>query len=128
MLIVRAFLALLAGFLSMAILVGVTTAMLMKLAPSWVGDMGHPRPSYAAFNLIYSFIAAMVGGYVTAWVAKANPLIHVLALALIVLLLGALSALQQRGLQPVWYQLALLAISPLGVFAGGYLRIRMMVI
>jgi hypothetical protein len=126
MVILRAFLALLAGFLSMAVLVGVTTALLMKLAPDWVGDLGHPQPAYVTFNLMYSLLAAMAGGYVTAWVAKGNPLIHVLALALIVLLLGALSVLQQRGMQPVWYQLTLLAISPLGVFAGGLLRIRSM--
>jgi hypothetical protein len=39
----RAFLALLAGFVSMAAIVGVTTAVLMKLVPEWVGERGHPR-------------------------------------------------------------------------------------
>jgi hypothetical protein len=49
-----------------------------------------------------------------------------LALAIIVLVLAALSALQSRGKQPVWYQLALVAITPLGVFAGGILRIKVL--
>jgi hypothetical protein len=53
-------------------------------------------------------------------------LIHTLALALIVLLLSALSALQQRGMQPIWYQLTLLAVTPIGVFIGGLLRLRQM--
>ena len=126
MLILHAFLALLAGFLSMAIAVAVITALLMKLAPAWVGTKGHPRPGYVVVNLIFSFAAAMLGGYVTAWMAQSNPLIQTLALALIVLLLAALSAMQQRGLQPIWYQLLLVAITPAGVFVGGMLRLRVM--
>jgi hypothetical protein len=124
MLILRTFLALLAGFVAMAALVGVATAVLMKLVPEWVGQEGSPRAGYIFVNLGYSFATAMVGGYVTAWLAQNNPMIHVLALALIVLLLAALSALQQRGLQPVWYQLLLVAITPFGVFLGGLLRLK----
>jgi hypothetical protein len=32
--------------------------------------------------------------------------------------------LQTRGKLPIWYQLALVAVSPLGVLAGGLLRLR----
>lgn len=126
MVILRAFLALFAGFVSMAVIVGVVTAVLMKRVPEWVGAQGNPRAGYVVVNLGYSFIAATVGGFVTAWMAQSNPLIHTLALALIVLLLSALSALQQRGMQPIWYQLTLLAVTPLGVFIGGLLRLRQM--
>jgi len=63
---------------------------------------------------------------VTAWLAKGNPLIHVLALALIVLLLSALSALQMRGQQPIWYQLALIALTPAGILVGGLIRLKVM--
>jgi hypothetical protein len=123
--ILRAFLALIAGFLTMAVLVGVITGVLIRLVPGWVGATGHPRPAYVAANLAYSLAAAIAGGYVTAWIAGRNrPLIHILALALIVLLLSGLSALQERGMQPIWYQLSLLIITPLGTFLGGILRIR----
>jgi len=37
-----------------------------------------------------------------------------------------LSALQSRGKQPVWYQLALVAITPIGVLAGGLVRLRVL--
>jgi hypothetical protein len=126
MLILHAFLALLAGFLSMAVLVGVATVLITKLVPEWVRATAHPSASYIFVNLGYSLAAAMTGGYITAWAAQDNPLIHALALALIVLLLAALSALQQRGLQPIWYQLLLVAITPLGVFLGGLLRLRVL--
>jgi hypothetical protein len=63
---------------------------------------------------------------VTAWVAAANPMYHVMALGIIVLALAALSALQARGKQPVWYQLTLVALTPMGVLAGGLVRLRVL--
>jgi hypothetical protein len=122
--ILHAFLALFAGFVTMAILIGIATVALKKLLPKLVGPTDHPRVGYVAANLGYSLASAIAGGYVTAWLAENNPLIHTLALALIVLLLSALSALQQRGLQPIWYQLLLVAITPIGVLLGGLLRLK----
>lgn len=126
MVAMHAFFALTAGFLTMAVLVGVLTALLMRLTPSWVREQGKPQPGYIFVNLGYSFLAAAAGGYVTAWLAKSNPLYQVLALAIIVLAMAALSAMQQRGKQPIWYQLMLIALSPIGVFAGGLVRLRVM--
>jgi hypothetical protein len=126
MVILHAFLALLAGFATMALLVIVVTALLAKLTPGWVGEEGKPNPAYVFVNLGYSFVAAAAGGYVTAWAAAANPLIHVLALGIVVLVLSALSALQSRGKQPVWYALTLLAVTPMGVLAGGLVRLRVL--
>ena len=121
MIILRTFLALAAGFATMALLVIAITALLAKLMPGWMGEL-----SYIIVNLGYSFLAAAAGGYVTAWAAAANPLIHVLALGIVVLALAALSALQSKGKQPIWYQLTLVAITPLGVMAGGLLRLRVL--
>jgi hypothetical protein len=126
MITLHAFLALLAGYATMAALVIVMTALLARLTPSWVGAEGRPGPGYVIVNLGYSFLAAAAGGYVTAYAAAGNPLYHVLVLGIIVLVLGALSALQSRGKQPIWYQLALLGVAPLGVMAGGLLRLRIL--
>ena len=110
----------------LALLVIGMTALLTRLTPSWVGERGKPKPGYMFVNLGYSFLAAAAGGYVTAWAAAANPLVHVLALGMVVLALSALSALQSRGQQPIPYQLALVALSPLGVLAGGLARLRVL--
>lgn len=126
MVTLHAFLALAAGFLTMAVLVTAMTALLIRLTPSWVGDEGKPRPGYIFVNLGYSFLAAAAGGYVTAWLAAANPLYHVLALGIIVLALSALSAMQAKGKQPIWYQLTLVGLTPLGVLAGGLVRLRVL--
>jgi hypothetical protein len=122
----HAFLALLSGFAVMAALVGLVTAALVQFTPDWVGATGSPRPGYIFVNIAYSFAAAAAGGYVTAWVAVNNSLYHVLALAIVVLALSALSALQQRGKQPVWYALTLIGLTPLGVLAGGIVRLRVL--
>jgi hypothetical protein len=116
----HAFLALLAGFATMAILVILITAVLGRLTPGWMGEEGKPRPGYAFVNLGYSFLAAAAGGYVTAWASPENPLIHALVLGIVVLAMSALSALQSKGKQPVWYALTLLALMPLGVLGGGW--------
>jgi hypothetical protein len=124
--IVRAFLALLAGFAAMAAVVGAATAMLVRLAPDWVGQQRQPRTGYVIVNLIYSLAAAILGGYVTAYIASNNILTYTLVLAVIVLLLSGLSALQQRDKQPIWYQLLLMAVAPAGIFLGGLLRLKIL--
>lgn len=126
MVVLRALLALLAGFATMALLIAMVTVLLKKLTPSWVEETNRPGAGYIFVNLGYSFLAAAAGGYVTAWLAYANPLVHVLALAITVLLLSALSALQQRGQKPAGYLLALLALTPAGVLAGGLIRLRVL--
>jgi hypothetical protein len=124
--IAQAFLALLAGFATMALLVIIVTALLTRLAPQWVGQQTSPRPGYVVVNLGYSLIAAAAGGYVTAWAGAENPLRDVLGLAVVVLALGGISALQARGRQPLWYQATLIAMTPLSVVAGGLLRLRVL--
>ena len=126
MVTLHAFAALVAGFVTMAALVAGLTALLMRLTPSWLGDEGKPKAGYIFVNLGYSFLAAAAGGYVTAWVAVANPMYQVMALGIIVLALAALSALQSRGKQPIWYQLTLVALTPMGVLAGGLVRLRVL--
>ena len=124
MVILQAFLALAAGFATMAILITIVTVLLQRLAPDWTDSTSSPKPGYTFVNLGCTFLSSAVGGFVTALVAKHNPLVHVLALAIAVLLLAALSALQQRGKLPVWYLLSLVAISQIGAFAGGLIRLR----
>lgn len=126
MVALHAFIALASGFLTMVILIAGLTAVLTKLTPSWVRDEDKPQPGYMFVNLGYSFLAAAAGGYVTARFAAANPLYHVLALAIIVLAIAGLGAMQSKGKQPIWYQLTLIALSPLGVLAGGLVRLRIL--
>jgi hypothetical protein len=122
----HAFSALVAGFAAVMLVALGVRGVSQWLAPSFAAVSARPTSGYTVVNLGASFLAGAAGGYATAWVAAANPLIHVLALALIVLALAALSASQSRGKQPAWYQLAQVALSPIGVFAGGLVRLRVL--
>ncbi len=139
MVVLHTFMALLAGFAVMTLLLIGQSALVTLLAPSWANKQARPEPgdseanscpsapsAYIFVNFGSSFLATAAGGYVTAWVAAANPLIHVLALGLVVLALSALSALQSRDKEPIWSQLILVAISPIGVLAGGLIRLRVL--
>ncbi|HVC47879.1 MAG TPA: hypothetical protein VND90_11580 [Terracidiphilus sp.] len=122
----RAFWALLAGFAAvMAVVLGVR-GLLLWLAPGMAEMEQHPGTGFTVVNVGSSLLAGTAGGYVTAMVGRANPMVHVLALGIAVLALSALSALQSHGKQPIWYQLVQVAISPLGVLAGGLLRLRVL--
>lgn len=126
MVTLHAFLALLAGYATMTVIVVVLTALIARLIPSWVGDPRKPNPGYIFVNLGYSFLAAAAGGFVSAWLGSASPLAHTLVLAVVVLVLAALNALFARGKQVMGYQLALVVLTPLGVIAGGLVRLRML--
>jgi hypothetical protein len=124
MVIVHAFLALLAGFATVVLLVMAMTILLARLAPNWT--VGAPRRGYIFVTLSYSYLAAAAGGYVTAWIAAAHPLEHALVLGIVVLLLSAAATLLSPSRQPTSYQLVLVAIMPLGVVFGGLLRLRVL--
>jgi len=109
----------------MAALVAMLTALLMRLTPSWVGDEGKPQAGYIFVNLATRFLRRRqglcdgVGG-------GGQPDVPRDGAGIIVLALAALSALQARGKQPVWYQLTLVALTPMGVLAGGLVRLRVL--
>jgi hypothetical protein len=124
MVILRAFLALAGGLAAITVLSLLFHSLLRRFAPDWAAEEARPSPGAAFVQLGSSLLSAAAGGYLTSLVAQGNPLVHVLALGIVVLALAALSALQARGKQPVWFQLAQVAIAPLGVLAGGLLWLR----
>lgn len=126
MVMLHAFLALLAGFGAVLAVALALRGALMGLAPSMAAQDPEPGVGYTIVQVGASLLAGTAGGYVTAAVGSGNPMVEVLALGIAVLALAALSALQSRGKQPVWFLLLQVAISPLGVLAGGLLRMRVL--
>lgn len=120
----RSAIAVLAGYAAMSALVVATTAALTKLWPSSAKE-DQPTPTYTAINLTYSGLFAATGGYVTSALARRSQLGHALALAALVLVLGAIYSIQSSGgKQPGWYLVLLPILSAGGVTAGGYIRTR----
>jgi hypothetical protein len=124
MIMLCAFLALGAGFLALLLTQTLGTFLLRRIIPTWAAIEMKPSFGYTFVNCGILFLSAALGGYATARLAQANPLIHTLALALIILMLSAMTAMQSRGKQPIWYLLLMVGLAPIGVFAGGVVWLR----
>ena len=121
----RSILAVLGGFATMAVIVMVTTAIAAAaLIPGGMQAMmtpGAPLPRrYLTVNLLCSALAAFVGGFVTVRLAPATPFYHGIALALLMGVLGVISARQAGDRQPRWYQVVLCTVMPAVALVGAY--------
>ena len=125
MIVLQTFVTLGAGFAAMAIVLALA-AMIWRWRADPAQRMDGRSRGEMLWNLGTTLVAALLGGYVTAAAADRNPLIHALALGLIVLLLAALSAIQTRGTYPIWFALLMVALAPCAVVGGGLLRLNQM--
>ena len=117
--IVRSILAILAGYATMAAIVIVLTLFSMKVFSL---QSGHPTPVYLALNVVYSAIAAGLGGYVAAAIGCRSPVVHGLVLAALMLALSVVSFNTSSAGQPFGYRVFLVAVLPLAAIAGAALR------
>ncbi len=114
--------AVIGGFLIMAVLVVVTTAVasaaLLK-APE-PNSPQKPNAVYLAANLICSFLAALAGGYACCWIAPYAPMNHAVALAILMAVMSVLTAITSRpnNGQPQWYPWVIAVIGVTGILAG----------
>jgi hypothetical protein len=121
----HSFLALLAGLATTVAVQAALAALVRRAVPGWSDKAAAVTPGSAFVSLGSAFLAGAAGGFFGVWIAPGNPLGHALVLAIGVLLLAGASAVQQRGRLPVTLLLAQVAIAPLGVLAGGLLRLKM---
>lgn len=126
--------AVIAGFVVMAITVMIGTfrlsALLLSGATRSGGALPPGRvvpPAYLTANLVLSFLAAVLGSWVTTLIAGSAPMTHAAALAALVFVMGLVSARQAGSAghhagQPTWYPWVITTIGIAGVLAGGLLR------
>jgi hypothetical protein len=119
--ILRSILAVIAGFIAMSFVIILLTVVSVKTMGL---KSGHPAPGYLVLNVVYSFIAAAAGGFVTALIAAVKPVEHAYVLACVMLVMGALSYAHYRGTQPGWYQLLLVLAPPACAIAGAAICAR----
>jgi uncharacterized membrane protein YfcA len=112
---VRSILAVLAGFLSMMVVVVACTLASVALLHL---KSGNPTPGYLVLNVVYSLAGAFLGGWVTARLAGVAPVGHGVALAVLIVLLSALSYVHYTGLQPLGYQIFVTVFPPFAAIAG----------
>ncbi len=118
----RSILAVLAGWGSVGVLVVLTDGLLHMLYPGdyAVGKM--PPDRLAAVSLVSSTLYSVVGGWVTARIARAKPWHHILGLIVWGELMGVASLIATWGQIQPWYQIGLIVAWTPAVVAGGWIR------
>jgi hypothetical protein len=131
----RSVLSVIEGYVVMAVVVMLGTfAATAALVPGGIAAMKNARKdgtfapgrNYLSANLLISFIAAMLGGQVTARVAITAPMVHVGVLALLIVVMSVVSARTQGSAagQPSWYPKTIAVLGVAGVLLGGVLQAK----
>ena len=122
----RSVLSIVAGYLVLAVLVMLATFASAKLHQAEGAENpfnAKPGTGFIVANLIYSGVFAVVGGFLTATIARRAPLLHAVILAVILALLGVASLSMAAGTnEPRWYGLTLIVLGPGCATLGGYLQ------
>lgn len=112
----RGVLAVLAGFVAMAVLVAVLTLIVATATGASEDDL---PTSYLVLNIAGSALAALAGGWITARVARGDAWpIWVLVGAIMVLGIPGVMGGPVRG-QPLWYPIAIVFVGGIGAAIGG---------
>ena len=123
----RSVLAIVAGYLVSATLVLVGFTVLGRIAPvamSVAGLAAAPRPGMVLGILLMDAIIAIVGGYVTALIARRAPIGHAFALGALMLVLGIVMSWTSPEREPTWYAIWMpILVLPAAVI-GGMIRSR----
>jgi hypothetical protein len=122
---VRSILAVIGGYLVMAVLVVLTSVALGTLFPEAFPEPDSgllPADGWFGLMLGLSFLYAFLGGYVTATIARRAEMRHALALSAIVLALGLLSAVGEQEIAPRWFRVMTPLVGIPGVLLGSRMR------
>ena len=121
MVVLRSIFAVMVGYMVMMVAVIALTLIFVKTMGL---KSGNPTPGYLVLNAVYSFLAAAVGGYVTALIAQFKPMSAACGLAILMAILAVLSYRHYTGLQPFWYQVMMMFAPSLCAVAGAALYAR----
>lgn len=84
------------------------------------------QPAIVILKLIYNTLAAFLGGYACASIARSRPFAHVVGLAAIqtVGFVYGMTLSEFADTTPRWLWLSLTLLSALAILSAGYLRMR----
>ena len=121
----KSVIAVLSGFFTVFVASIATDQLfhVLNVYPPWGEPMWSPWLNLLALS--YRTIYAMAGGFVTASLAPRAPMRHVHVLAgigTLLAILGAVFAITQANLGPVWYPVLLAVTSYPAVWFGGRTR------
>jgi hypothetical protein len=118
--VVRSVLAVFAGLVVVVVISEGLDFVLRSLGifPPFDQVAAFTTPMFAA-ALVYRTLAGVVGGYIAAALAPANPIAHALVLGAIGLGLSTLGAVMMWGVGPAWYPITLAVLALPSAWLGG---------
>ena len=116
--------AVVAGYAVAAVLTMATFLVLFPAMRTMSQAPSPPIPSRSQMFVILAMgiAAAVAGGWIAGLVARRAPFRHGLALGGLMVVLGAVHLVMNFGQEPLWFELALMAIGLSGAALGGWLR------
>ncbi len=120
---IRSIIAVIAGSVIWMVTALGMDGVLMSLMPAWFGANGKVESvPLMLFMMSYSLLFSVLGGFVTASIARRKEIQHALALGVLQLAMGIIATVQFYDTAPLWYHVMfLMLLVPANIF-GGQLR------
>ncbi len=115
----RTIIAVIGGFLGIAVLIRLTDMSFARLTPGW--NPKDPPLYYFAVSLGTDFLYTIVGGYLCTLIAEGNSRKATLWLILLGETLGIVVQAMLWGTVPHWFGIGLLVLYPIAVWIGSRL-------
>lgn len=113
------------GYLTYIVLSGIGGLALVMGFPEVVSQTPQdPGTGFLVAGLVLGILFAVVGGYITAVVAKTAEVPHALSLGGVIILIGLVTTVFMQSPQPLWAQLSGFILAVPSVYIGGVLRVR----
>jgi hypothetical protein len=116
----RSLSAVLAGFVVFALVVGILTPVVARAFGA--GDFQSFSLPVLIVTIGYCVVAAVAGGYLTAWIAGRRELPHAAGLGLLMIATGVVSMRQHGAVRPGWYESTIAGCGPVAAFFGAAIR------
>ena len=126
----RSVLAVLAGIIAMTLVAFAieipARALTLRMFPQTFPDHAalDSNIAWMLSQSLYTVPALILGGYVAAWLAPRRGLVHAVAMAVVQELLIVALMFNPPHPVPPWMWLLTLAMTPVAIVFGGYLRSR----
>lgn len=85
------------------------------------------RLSYMLMSVAWTVVAAVICGFLTAWIAGSHEFPHVSGLGILMVLLSVFSMRQESLSRPSWYQTAIAGCGPISAMFGAAVRMLLRV-
>ena len=120
----RSILAVIAGSITWMVTALGTDAVVMSLFPHWYNNGGRVESvPVLLFAASYSLLFSVLGGYVTALIARRSEVKHAFILGVLQLLMGIMATIKFWDTAPAWYHVTFLALLIPANLLGGQLRV-----